>query len=68
MLGLQAIDFVRGFICLLLIEGFFYFFFPKVIQSFILTFMADATIRMMKQFGLLLLSVGLVLAYLFRNG
>ena len=68
MLGLTLIDFVRGLICLFLLEGVFYFFFPKVIQRFILTFMADASVRMMRQFGFALLVVGLVLAYLFRNG
>ena len=68
MFGLTLIDFVRGLICMLLLEGVFYFLFPKVIQRFILGFMADASVRMMRQFGITLLVVGLILAYLFRNG
>ena len=68
MFSLRLIDFVRGLICMLLLEGFFYFFFPKVIQRFIITFMADASVRLMRQYGITLLIVGSLLAYLFRNG
>ena len=68
MFGLSLIDFVRGLICLVLLEGAFYFFFPKVIQRFVLSLLADASVRTMRQFGFCLLVLGFVLAYLFRNG
>ena len=68
MLGLTSLDFLRALIFLILIEGAFYFFFPKVIQRFVLSLLADASVRTMRQFGLCLLVLGFVLAYLFRNG
>ncbi|MBQ4084577.1 MAG: DUF2065 family protein [Alphaproteobacteria bacterium] len=57
-MSLTLDDWIRGFVCLLYIEGILYLFFPKVIQAFSTELITDAPLRNLRNWGAFLLFAG----------
>ena len=67
MLSFSMPDLLRAIVLLIFIEGFFYTFFPKYIQSFAMRCLVDANPANLRLFGLVLFGLAFFLIVLLKG-
>ncbi len=67
MMFLSGADWIRAVILLFFLEGTLYLLFPVAIQGYAVRILADASVRKLRLFGILLLIIGFILWIVASN-